>query len=70
MAGDDDMALPADKTCGDCGHMYRCGIFGFTPGKTETRCSFSPSRFRQAKPQLPAPDGDGNITIWPRTVTS
>ncbi len=41
----DDMLLPAGKTCGDCAHAHRCEIFGFTPSRAETMCSFGPSRF-------------------------
>ena len=41
---DDEMKLPAGKTCNDCTHCYRCTqIFGVTD--TNTVCDFYPSRF-------------------------
>jgi hypothetical protein len=39
-----DMALPADKTCFDCGFHYHCKrLFGCA--ETNTTCDWSPSRF-------------------------
>ena len=41
---DDDMKLPAGKTCGDCRHVAHClAVYGI---KAEnTTCDFAPSRF-------------------------
>lgn len=39
------MALPANKTCGDCDHIERCeSIFGAR--KSNASCDFFPRRFR------------------------
>ena len=44
-AENDDMALPVDKTCGDCRYYEYCwNLFGCK--ETATRCDWSPSRFR------------------------
>jgi hypothetical protein len=43
---DQDMRLPDGKTCGDCVHIYRCTIFGFTSSPANTSCDFWPNRFR------------------------
>lgn len=41
------MRLPEGKTCGDCAHLRRCELIGFTPSAKETTCSFHPRRFRE-----------------------
>jgi len=47
-ADEDKMNLPPGITCGDCVHIYRCkAIFGHV--ETDTRCDWSPSRFRAAR---------------------
>lgn len=41
------MALPPQKTCGDCVHARRCNmLFGAEPGRTS--CDFYPRRFVEA----------------------
>lgn len=41
----DKMNLPMGKKCGDCFHISRCkAMFGHI--ETDTRCDWSPSRFR------------------------
>lgn len=44
LCADDDMKLPAGKTCADCYHCLRCtALFGAK--KENTSCDFSPSKF-------------------------
>ena len=53
---DDDMRLPAGKTCGDCSSYNRCNkLFGCFV--TNVSCDFAPSRFVEKKP--PAADAKG-----------
>lgn len=43
----DKMNLPRGMTCGNCVHIDRCkAMFGHV--ETDTRCDWSPSRFRPA----------------------
>ena len=43
-----EMDLPADKTCNDCVHCYRCcAIFGHIP--EDQVCDWAPSRFREKR---------------------
>jgi hypothetical protein len=48
MESDDDMKLPAGKTCADCVWCARCvTMFGAKPDNVV--CDFAPSRFSQKK---------------------
>lgn len=42
------MRLPEGKTCGDCKHIRRCELFGYTDDRANTTCDFAPSRFAPA----------------------
>lgn len=50
---DDDMALPAGKSCCDCAHFKRCrALIGAKHiNEAATRCDFAPSRFRLRQPE-------------------
>lgn len=46
----EQMNLPDKKTCGDCIHCRRCcAVYGHIPA--DEVCDWSPSRFKEAKPQ-------------------
>lgn len=45
------MKLPDGRTCGDCIHVRRCVLFGFTKSEN-TNCDFSPSRYQQAEERV------------------
>lgn len=40
------MNLPEGKTCGDCFHIRRCRMFGFTSSEKNKHCDFFPRRFK------------------------
>jgi hypothetical protein len=48
---EDDMKLPADKTCGDCRNIKRCQILFGCP-TTNRYCDWSPHRFRERTPTV------------------
>lgn len=43
------MDLPVGMTCGDCAHIYRCRIFGFSSSESNTSCDFFPRRFSKKR---------------------
>ena len=46
---DVDARLGPGKTCGDCVHLRRCLMLGFTDSAANTWCDFIPVRFLARK---------------------
>ena len=57
---DPSMALPPEKTCGDCAHHRRCSWLIQCP-PSSTACDWAPSRFLP-RPEEPATPAAGYVS--------
>lgn len=60
----DDMALPAGRTCGECASWSRCKAFIGSLKPSNTRCDWSPSRFRISLERVAALEAALLWVLW------